>query len=183
MVGKLTQATVVNNVSIESDVSFEYFENFQQVLDWCTEGDGWIRVVSDKDSEKFANGGELELMEIPAEENLPHGVFPEYNTISVEFYGFDETPSHAFWATGDNGTIIATSSGDHIDTVWGKGFFQDDMDICEQSPSVFLQEFMRVCGSLEENDTAIEYAYNCVDFDISEKHSDMKAAISEYVGG
>ena len=100
-----------------------------------------------------------------------------------------------FYASGDSGSIIACSDGRHVDTVWSNGVWdngellkRDNCDTHFEQMMAEMEAFEKSGIELDESLKAklqaesTEFAHNCVNYDIADKHSTFEDAINEYVG-
>lgn len=97
-----------------------------------------------------------------------------------------------FYASGDSGSILACSDGRHVDTVWGNGVWDTGELLNEKNCHARFEEMLSELEAFEKaelpadpalEEKAMEFAHNCVNYDIAEKYAEMQPAITEYVGG
>lgn len=100
-----------------------------------------------------------------------------------------------FYESGSSGSIIACSDGRHADTVWGDGVDEQGHLAVRHSLTrgtrnkavrKLHEELMAESeGRLLGDSHAMEFAYSCVKFDITDVHAEdadgMLEAIKEYV--
>lgn len=189
MVAKIEQITTHGDVHIETETQWEYFENFDDLLTWVgndSAGDFEVK-ISEADRSGFANGEEILLMAMPEVVDYRNGqAAVERCELTATLFGVEALPEGAYYLQGDSGSVIAFSDGQHVDTVWGKMFF--DGEELDDGAHAFFEEFLAVYDKIKDSmgseaeAQAKEYAHNCVDYHISDMATSMEAAIAEYVG-
>ena len=194
MIAKINYETIHGDVGLGSDAEeYLYFETFEALQDWtkASEGDGYLPVLSESDRADFINGGSATLLETEAVlDHLDGRTGMARHVIVAEFFSL-EVPEDFHYESGNNGTVIAFSNGNHVDTVSGDGWWGDGEIIPFDSQTVgeLIQEFNAVSDRVSDRDPtrkaardALEYATNCVPYDILEGAADAENALKEYVG-
>ena len=197
MIAKITCETIHGDVGLGADsTEFEYFETFDAMMEWAKAsiGDGYHLVLNEGHRAEFGNGENITLLETDSTVAYIDGTRAhQRDTITSELMTLTALPEASVYFSGDNGSLVALSDGNHVDTVSGDGWWQDgEISIGRSNCNAFLQEMRAIHERITEKGRKIEpepynrayldaldYAYNCVPDEITSQQQYNSTGIDD----